>query len=171
MKTVCLLGQIRYVETFLITLSICIDLFQVIVIVTNTWWVYCYSSDLELLWQRQLLDFGSQFEDYYVKAMGALVTSHSVKKTDDGLIIVGGSYAHKAHKIEETNKNEYVKSTVYFSTIFSLIRMLFVYFFKILSMSRDMGFPTMWYVRPAIPQISLRTRSLIRAFACRLNIL
>ena len=121
MNTVCLLGQIRYVETFLITLFICIDLFQVIVIVTNTWWVYCYSSDLELLWQRQLLDFGAQFEDYYVKAMGALVTSHSVKKTDDGLIIVGGSYAHKAHKVEETNKNEYVTSTVDCYAIFNLI--------------------------------------------------
>ena len=36
-----------------------------------------------------------------------------------------------------------------------------------------MIFPTMWYVRPAKPQISLRanTRSLIRAFASRLNIL
>ena len=38
-----------------------------------------------------------------------------------------------------------------------------------MNMSRDMGFPTMWYVRPAKPQISLR--SLIRAFASRLNIL
>ena len=36
-------------------------------------------------------------------------------------------------------------------------------------MSRGMGFPTMWYVRPAKPQISLR--SLIQAFASRLHIL
>ena len=36
-------------------------------------------------------------------------------------------------------------------------------------MSRDTRFPTMWYVRPAKPQINLR--SLIRAFASRLNIL
>ena len=36
----------------------------------------------------------------------------------------------------------------------------------------DMRFPTMWYVRPAKPQISLHIRAyLIRAFACRLNIL
>ena len=35
-----------------------------------------------------------------------------------------------------------------------------------------MGFPTMWYVRPAKPQISLRIRAgLIRDFASRLNIL
>ena len=79
---------------------------QVIVIVTNTWWVYCYSSSLELLWQKQLLDFGEKFSDYYVKSMGALVTSHAVKKTDDGLIIVGGSYAHTAHKVEEPKKDE-----------------------------------------------------------------
>ena len=38
-------------------------------------------------------------------------------------------------------------------------------------MSRDMRFPTMWYVRPAKAQISLRIRSLIRAFSSRLNIL
>ncbi|XP_052819097.1 uncharacterized protein LOC128244968 [Mya arenaria] len=74
---------------------------QSIVIVTNTWWVFCYSSDLELMWQKQLLDFKEQFANYYVKSMGALVTSHSVKKSDDGLIIVGGSYAHKQH-LEET---------------------------------------------------------------------
>ena len=36
-----------------------------------------------------------------------------------------------------------------------------------LHMSRDMGFPTMWYLRPAKAQTSLR----IRAFASRLNIL
>ena len=34
-------------------------------------------------------------------------------------------------------------------------------------MSRDMRFPTMWYVQPAKPQIS----GLIKAFASRLNIL
>ncbi|XP_045193457.2 uncharacterized protein LOC123549425 [Mercenaria mercenaria] len=81
---------------------------QVIVIVTNTWWVFCYSSDLTLLWQKQLLDFKEQFDNYYVKSMGAIVTSHSVKKSDEGLIIVGGSYAHKEHakKQEEKPKTE-----------------------------------------------------------------
>ena len=34
-------------------------------------------------------------------------------------------------------------------------------------MSRDMRFPTMWYVRPA----KAHTRSLIRPFASRLNYL
>ena len=34
-----------------------------------------------------------------------------------------------------------------------------------------MNFPTRWYVRPAKAQTSLRIRSLIRAFASRLNIL
>ena len=43
--------------------------------------------------------------------------------------------------------------------------------FLIAQMSRDTRFPTMWYVQPAKPQISLRIRSLIRAFASRLNIL
>ena len=38
-------------------------------------------------------------------------------------------------------------------------------------MNRDIGFPTMWYVPPAKPQISLCICSLIRAFASRLNIL
>ena len=36
-----------------------------------------------------------------------------------------------------------------------------------LYLSRDMRFPTMWYMRPAKPQISLR----MRAFASRSNIL
>ena len=40
---------------------------------------------------------------------------------------------------------------------------------ELLQMSRGMRFPTLWYVRPAKPQISLR--SLIRAFASRLNII
>ena len=40
-------------------------------------------------------------------------------------------------------------------------------------MSRGMKFPTMWYVRPAKAQTSLRAcmRSLIRAVASRLDIL
>ena len=39
-------------------------------------------------------------------------------------------------------------------------------------MSRCMRFPTIWYVRPAKPQISLCvSHSLIRAFASRLNIM
>ena len=41
--------------------------------------------------------------------------------------------------------------------------------FTVMNLSRGMGFPTMLYVRQAKPQISLR--SLIRAFAGRLNIL
>ena len=36
------------------------------------------------------------------------MTSHAVKKTDDGLVIVGGSYAHTAHKVEEPKKDELV---------------------------------------------------------------
>ena len=36
-------------------------------------------------------------------------------------------------------------------------------------MSHDMRFPTIWYVRPAMAQTSMRI--LIRAFASRLNIL
>lgn len=76
-------------------------LFQSIVIVTDTWWVFCYSSDLTLQWQKQLLDFKDQFDNYYVKSMGALITSESVKKSDNGLVIVGGSYAHKEHLTEE----------------------------------------------------------------------
>lgn len=74
---------------------------QVLVIVTNTWWVFCYSSDLTLLWRKQLLDFKEQFDSYYVKSMGALVTSHSVRKQDEGLVIVGGSYTHKQHNTRE----------------------------------------------------------------------
>lgn len=50
-----------------------------------------------------------------MKSMGALITSHSVKKSDNGLVIVGGSYAHKEHldedsKEEETKEEGYVVS-------------------------------------------------------------
>ena len=38
-------------------------------------------------------------------------------------------------------------------------------------MDRDMRFPTMWYVRPTKPQISLRKRAVLSAFASPLNIL
>ena len=41
-------------------------------------------------------------------------------------------------------------------------------------MSRSMGFPTMWYVRPAKPQISLRACAYAQSgqsFASRLSIL
>ena len=41
----------------------------------------------------------------------------------------------------------------------------------VIRVSRDIRFPTMWYVRPAISDQPARTRSLIRAFAGRLNIL
>jgi hypothetical protein len=63
---------------------------------------------LELLWQKQILDFKEQFDNYYVKSMGAIVTSHTVKKSDEGLVIVGGSYTHKEHEKqkEEPPKEE-----------------------------------------------------------------
>ena len=38
-------------------------------------------------------------------------------------------------------------------------------------LSRDMRFLTMWYVRPAVSDQPAHIRSLIRAFACGLNIL
>ena len=56
---------------------------------------------------------------YEVKSMGALVTSHSVRKNDDGLIIIGGSMMHKIHNKLDLQKA--VKQLVYFccSTIFN----------------------------------------------------
>ena len=74
---------------------------QTIIIVTNTWWVLCYSSDLDLLWQKQLMDFKEKFQTYHIKSMGALITSHTVRRTDEGMVIVGGSFAHTAHKEEK----------------------------------------------------------------------
>ena len=60
--------------------------------------MFCYSSDLELLWKVKLLDSSTDLENYKVKALGAMVTSHSVSKNDEGLVIVGGSFTHKNHK-------------------------------------------------------------------------
>ncbi|ESO98334.1 hypothetical protein LOTGIDRAFT_159137 [Lottia gigantea] len=71
---------------------------QIIVIVTSNWQVFCYSSELELLWKIKLQDISKDIENYKVKTMGILVTSHSVNKNDEGLIIIGGSFTHKQHK-------------------------------------------------------------------------
>lgn len=36
-------------------------------------------------------------ETYTVKDMGVLITPHNVKKNDQGLVIVGGSFTHLTH--------------------------------------------------------------------------
>ncbi|XP_041375556.1 uncharacterized protein LOC121388325 isoform X2 [Gigantopelta aegis] len=70
---------------------------QIIIIVMDDWQVLCYSYELKLLWQRKLMDKSQLKDAYEVKSMGALVTSHSVRKNDDGLIVIGGSMMHKVH--------------------------------------------------------------------------
>ena len=81
------------------------------------------------------------------------------------------SYLNNPHNIGKLSYNFKAKSWLVFLdfsiSIFQNIK------FHILKMSRYMRFLTMWYVRPAKPQISLRiiTHSLIRAFDSCLNIL
>ncbi|XP_061189984.1 uncharacterized protein LOC133197792 isoform X2 [Saccostrea echinata] len=70
---------------------------QIIVVVTDDWQVLCYNHNLELLWHKRFMDVSRVRETYTVKAMGTLITAHNVKKTDQGLVIVGGSFTHLVH--------------------------------------------------------------------------
>lgn len=36
-------------------------------------------------------------EDYRVKSMGILISSEKLVRSDDGVIIVGGSFVHRSH--------------------------------------------------------------------------
>ncbi len=71
--------------------------FQIVVVVLDNWHVLCYNNDLELLWEQRLMDVGQARETYKVKAMAALVSPHVISTGDQGSVIVGGSYAHRAH--------------------------------------------------------------------------
>ncbi|KAK3589323.1 hypothetical protein CHS0354_026981 [Potamilus streckersoni] len=77
---------------------------QIVVIVTDDWWVMAFTSDLQLLWRQQLMNLGHNLTTYYIKSMGALITSHSVRKNDEGLVIVGGSYGHKHEQKAKTQE-------------------------------------------------------------------
>ncbi|XP_046553197.1 uncharacterized protein LOC124262710 isoform X1 [Haliotis rubra] len=70
---------------------------QVIVLATEDWQVLCYSPALELVWRTSLMPAESLKEAYVMTAMDVLVSSHSVKKNDGGLVIIGGSMLHKTH--------------------------------------------------------------------------
>ncbi|PVD21232.1 hypothetical protein C0Q70_19403 [Pomacea canaliculata] len=74
---------------------------QVIVIVTDDWHVLCFDSDLHLNWETILPKVDHMDKVLYVKSLGVLITSHSIQKTDEGLIIVGGSFMHKTHQTKE----------------------------------------------------------------------
>ncbi|XP_074644926.1 uncharacterized protein LOC141901523 [Tubulanus polymorphus] len=71
---------------------------QVIAIVTDDWNVLCYNHKLRLLWRTQLMDVGQSRDNYYIKSMQIVVASIKLLKKDEGLILVGGSFAHKIHQ-------------------------------------------------------------------------
>ncbi|GAB1601233.1 uncharacterized protein LOC115216796 [Argonauta hians] len=82
---------------------------QVIVVVTDRWNVLCYDESLQLLWMQHRLHnmSDSAHPQFYMKSMTVLVMPFSVKKSDTGMVIIGGSYGHRVHKEEEeTEKNE-----------------------------------------------------------------
>ena len=55
--------------------------------------------------------------------------------------------------------NNYFACLIVFFPFLSGFNMCFTSVFLILELSRDMRFPTMWYVRPAKLQTSLRLRT------------
>ena len=72
----------------------------------------------------------------------------------------------RGHRLQPESKNKKTttkKRTQWFKyrrdQYFFLFFSIFPAIFKNVYMSRGMGFPTMWYVRPAKPQISLRIRA------------
>ncbi|XP_050397278.1 uncharacterized protein LOC126815602 [Patella vulgata] len=84
---------------------------QIIVIVTSDWQVLCYSSKLELLWKTKVMDVAQDLKMYKIKAMGVLVTSHSLSKNDEGLVIVGGSFSHLLHQKPVHSDGEHANHT------------------------------------------------------------
>ncbi|KAK3086371.1 hypothetical protein FSP39_017480 [Pinctada imbricata] len=84
---------------------------QIVVVLTTDWQIFCYDNNLELLWQQRLMNISHVEDTYEVKAMGILITSHNVKKNDQGLIIVGGSFTHKVHQVETSTKASETNST------------------------------------------------------------
>lgn len=72
------------------------------VVATDDWQVLCYDHNLELLWHKRLMDVSRVRETYTVKAMGILITPHNVKKNDQGMVIVGGSFTHLVHTPPDT---------------------------------------------------------------------
>jgi hypothetical protein len=45
---------------------------------------------------------------YKIKAMDILITSHNVKKNDEGLVIIGGSFSHTVHDTNSTKIQKFV---------------------------------------------------------------
>ncbi|XP_062582236.1 uncharacterized protein LOC134244004 isoform X2 [Saccostrea cucullata] len=84
---------------------------QIVVVVTDDWQVLCYNHNLELLWHKRFMDVSRVRETYTVKAMGALITAHNVKKTDQGLVIVGGSFTHLVHAPPDATTPKNVNQT------------------------------------------------------------
>lgn len=80
---------------------------QIIVIATDDWQVFCYSHEFKLLWKQRLMNIAHVRSSYKIKAMDVLITSHNVRKNDEGLVIIGGSFSHTVHDSNSTKvKNE-----------------------------------------------------------------
>ncbi|XP_063439714.1 uncharacterized protein LOC134721003 isoform X1 [Mytilus trossulus] len=75
---------------------------QIIVIATDDWQVFCYSHDFQLLWKQRLMNIAHVRLTYKIKAMDVMITSHNVRKNDEGLVIIGGSFSHTVHDTNTT---------------------------------------------------------------------
>ena len=76
---------------------------EVVVLVTSTWNVYCLDHKLEQLWHHDLSIHMAQHSTLH--EVGALVSSHTIRKDDRGVVIVGGSALHgdlRSHGTEGT---------------------------------------------------------------------
>ena len=80
---------------------------QIITVVTDKWYVFCYDDNLNSLWSVHLRNTSEVTQpQYYLKSMAIMVLPVSIKKTDMGMIVVGGSFGHVAHKEEKHEGNE-----------------------------------------------------------------
>lgn len=77
-------------------------MFQIIVIVTDDWQVFCYSHDFQFLWKRRLMNIAHVRSTYKIKAMDVMITSHNIRKDDQGLVVIGGSFSHVVHNSNAT---------------------------------------------------------------------
>ena len=73
-------------------------LFQIIVIAFDNWEVHCYDSNLQLLWEKMLMEDVQPRDMYMIKSMGILIASNKLEKDDEGVVIIGGSLEHMGHK-------------------------------------------------------------------------
>lgn len=90
---------------------------QVIVVVTNNWSVFCFDSELKMLWENTVsyMEDALSLGPLYHKEISITISPMSIQKEDRGTVFVGGSMELKSEEKDPEGKHDgFINSIILF---------------------------------------------------------